>query len=89
MNCQKLKLLLNARYYDKLYDIEYPEEMKRIKENRRKLAEQAEAVQLSNTTLSKEELLAIRERSLKLKAIALKRGLEAIQSSFIYKEQWQ
>lgn len=67
-----------AKYYDKLYDIEYPEEMKRIKENRRKLAEQAEAVQLSNTTLSKEELLAVRERSLELKAIALKRGLEAI-----------
>lgn len=67
-----------ARYYDKLYDIEYPDEMKRIKENRRKLAEEAQAVQLSRTTLTREELLAVKERSLEIKAKALKRGLEAI-----------
>ena len=67
-----------ARYYDKLYDIEYPEEMKRIKENRRKLAEDAEKVALSKTTLSKEELLAVKERSIELKARALKRGLESV-----------
>lgn len=67
-----------ARYYDKLYDIEYPEEMKRIKENRRKLAEQAEKVMLSKTTLTKEEVLAIKERSVQLRTKALKRGLESI-----------
>lgn len=66
-----------ARYYDKLYDIEYPEEMQRIKEARQKYAEESKKLQLENTTLSWEELLEVKERSLTQKTKILKRGLES------------
>lgn len=67
-----------ARYYDKLYDIEYPEEMKRIKEVRQKYAEESKKLQLANTTMTWEELLAVKERSLTQRTKILKRGLESI-----------
>lgn len=49
------------RYYDKLFDLESPQEMERIKEQRKKFAVEATQAKLAKTSLSAEELLAVQE----------------------------
>lgn len=64
------KIVHPPRYYDKLFDIEYPEEMKKIKEDRRIKAIDFEKMKSSLTTLSYLDRLAVEEENLneKLKA---------------------
>jgi len=63
------------KYYDKLYDIEYPDNMQRIKEIRRTNAEEAQKVKASNTTLSQLKQLKIEEDIQKEKVRKLRRDL--------------
>ena len=64
------------KYYDKLYDIEYPYEMEEIKKARKKAAKESEAAELAKTTLTKKELLEVKERTAKERIKKLKRGIE-------------
>lgn len=64
------------RYFDKLYDLEHPEEMQAIKDIRKKMAIEAQKAKLSRTTLSPDELLAVQERSFERKINTLRRPLE-------------
>lgn len=50
------------RYFDKLYDIDHPEELAVIKQIRREMAENAERFKLSRTSLSVFELQELEER---------------------------
>lgn len=50
------------RYFDKLYDLECPEEMDEIKQRRRRFAEEAEKFKLAQTSLSVFELQELQER---------------------------
>lgn len=50
------------RYYDKLYDIDHPEEMASIKEIRRTMAENAQRYKLSRTSLSVFDLQELEQR---------------------------
>lgn len=50
------------RYFDRLYDIDYPDDLQVIKDSRRLLAEAAQQAELANTSLSLYELLALKER---------------------------
>lgn len=50
------------RYYDKLYDLECPDEMAEIKANRKRIAENANKAKLQKTTLSYLELLEVEEK---------------------------
>lgn len=52
-----------SKYYDRLYDLESPEAMKAIKQQRKLDAEYSMAIQLGKTSLSKEEYLALKERN--------------------------
>ncbi len=63
------------RYFDKLYDLENPEEMEMIKKNRLKVAQAATAAKLKNTSLSYLEMLEVEERNEKAKHKSLKREL--------------
>lgn len=49
------------KYFDKLYDVEHPDEMAEIKELRQKFAAEAMKAKLSNTSLSPDELLEVEE----------------------------
>ena len=61
------------KYFDKLYDIEYPEESKARKELRKNLAEEAKKAKLQRTDLSYLEMLQVEEDA-KLNAVkALRR----------------
>lgn len=51
------------RYYDRLYDIEHPEEMAEIKEIRKRMAESATKLKLEKTSLSYLELLSAQEEN--------------------------
>lgn len=64
------------RYFDKLYDLEHPEEMQTIKDVRQKMAAEAQKAKLQRSTLSADELLAVQERSLETKIKTLRRPLE-------------
>lgn len=50
------------KYYDKLYDIEYHEEMEEIKLNRKINAEKAKETKLKRTTKTEQEIRIIQER---------------------------
>lgn len=50
------------RYFDKLYDIDYSDELEEIKASRRMLAEAAQQAELRSTSLSLYELLELKER---------------------------
>ena len=63
------------KYFDKLYDIDYPDDMEKIKLRRQFEAEQAQRVKDYTTTLSREKQLLVEERELELKTKILKRGL--------------
>lgn len=62
-----------CKYFDRIFDEENPEEMKRIKEHRQKVMEEAKKTKLSKTSLSELELLAVEERTLQEKVKKLKR----------------
>lgn len=64
-----LEKIKPSRYYDKLFDIENPERMSEIKEERKKAAMIAEEAALKKTSLSKEEYIKLKERN-KLKSIS-------------------
>ena len=71
----KILSLKPPKYFDKLYDIDYPEDMEKIKLRRQFEAEQAQRVKDYTTTLSREAQLKVEERDLEIKAKLLKRGL--------------
>lgn len=63
------------KYFDKLYDVEYPEESAQLKAIRQKMAEEAKKAKLEKTSLSYLELLQVEENA-KLDAVKkLKREL--------------
>lgn len=64
------------RYYDKLFDLEHPEEMAAIKDIRQKLAAEAQKAKLSKTSLSEEQYLEVQERTFENKIKSLRRSLE-------------
>lgn len=64
------------RYFDKLYDLEHPEEMQEIKDIRKKMAVEAEKAKIQRTSLHPEHLLEVEERSFDRKIKSLRRPLE-------------
>lgn len=56
------------KYFDKLYDIDYPEASAALKETRRKMAEEAQKAKLAQTSMSYLEYLQVEENA-KLDAI--------------------
>lgn len=64
------------RYFDKLYDLECPDEMAEIKRIRQKLASEAQKAKLSKTTLSADELRAVEHRKFEARIKTLRRPLE-------------
>ena len=63
------------RYYDNLYDIDYPEDMEKIKLRRQYEAEQAQKVKDFTTSLSREKQLELEERDLESRIKALVREM--------------
>lgn len=61
------------RYFDKLYDVEYPEEMKSMKEFRRSAAEAQKELKLSMTDLSYLDYLSVEEESFRSRLNSLTR----------------
>lgn len=64
------------KYFDRLYDLECPEEMAEIKEARRRMAEASKQAKLASTDLSYEELLQVEENNLQSRLKGLVRNLE-------------
>lgn len=64
----KLQAVRPAKYYDRLYDVEYPEALQRLKRIRSEQAERSMRATLATTDLSEEEYLQLKERS-KIKAV--------------------
>nr|CAI9749757.1 replication initiation protein [Microvirus sp.] len=62
------------KYYNRLYDAEFPEKSAELKEIRRRMAEDARDLKLSKTNLSYLELLAVEERNFSNKINSLKRS---------------
>lgn len=62
------------RYFDSLFDIENPELLAEIKQNRVKMAENIQALKLSKTNLSLLELLEVEENNFKHKTRSLLRS---------------
>ena len=73
----KTLTLKPPKYYDKLYDLEYPEEMKKIKAKRKKSAERALELKQSKTTLTQYEQLKAEEKTQYIKSKKLIRVLES------------
>lgn len=65
-----------SKYYDRLYDIEQPEIIAKIKEARKEYAQAQKEIVLSNTSMTEKEYLAMQERTMQLKGLALKRLYE-------------
>lgn len=64
------------RYFDRLFDLEHPDESAALKASRRKLAEEATKLRLAQTSLSEHDMLEVMENS-KVNAIkSLRRNLE-------------
>lgn len=72
---QKTLSLKPPKYYDRLYDIEYPEDMQRIKLIRKINAEEAAKLKDSKTSLSREKQLELEERQLIAKTKSLIRDI--------------
>ena len=69
---QKIK---PCKYYDRLFDLDSPEAMQAIKENRREKAEEAEQIKLAKTSLTKREYLDMKEQAHLEKVKKLKRTI--------------
>lgn len=65
-----------SKYYDRLYDIEQPEIIAKIKEARKEYAQAAREITLSHTSMSEREYLEMQKRTMQKKALALKRLYE-------------
>lgn len=63
------------RYFDKLYDEEHKEEMKKIKEMRKRMAMEAVKAKLFQSSLSVDEILAAEERNTESRVKSLIRDL--------------
>lgn len=50
------------KYYDKLYDIDYPSDFENIKENRSEFAKSKKILELSKTDLDYIDYLKVKER---------------------------
>ena len=61
------------KYYDKLYDIEYPEKMEKIKKERKKESERVNRIKFNQTSLYKKHQLEIEEETKENKTKILKR----------------
>lgn len=62
------------KYFDRLFDVENPDEMASIKVARLRVAQDAQAIKLSKTTLSYVELLAVEEANKLASSKSLIRG---------------
>lgn len=62
------------KYYDKLYDLEYPEEYEKIKKERKKQTELINNIKYRQTTLYKKNQLKAEEETKEAKAKSLKRS---------------
>lgn len=65
-----------SKYYDKLYDLEQPELIAKIKEKRKEYAVMQRQIALSHTSMNEEEYLEMQKRTMQNKAKALKRLYE-------------
>lgn len=65
-----------SKYYDKLYDLEQPELIAKIKEARKQYAKTQREIALSHTSMNEDEYLAMQQRTMQNKAKALKRLFE-------------
>lgn len=63
------------KYYDRLFDIDNPEELAMIKDKRKRFAERAMAKQLSNTDVPEQQYLCVKENNKALSVQSLKRSL--------------
>lgn len=63
------------KYYDHLFDLEYPEKFAEMKETRKRMAEQAKKIKLSKTSLNYLDYLQVEEDALSDRIKALKREL--------------
>lgn len=63
------------KYFDRLFDIDNPEELSKIKEKRQKCAERSMQEQLKKTDLSEKEYLAVKEAKLQERIKKLQRSL--------------
>lgn len=70
------KVIRPPKYYDKLYDVEYPDDMALIKKKRVKMADNAMKLQLSKTSLSEKEYLQLKERNKQESIKRLKRAVD-------------
>lgn len=64
-----------CKYYDRLFDLDSPEAMQSIKEQRRAMAEEAECIRLEKTSLTKREYLDMKEQAYIEKVKKLKRTI--------------
>lgn len=63
------------RYYDKIFDIENPEEMSKIKQKRKDMAKAIEKLKLAHTQLTKQEMLEVEERNKRSQIKSLERNI--------------
>lgn len=71
----KVGAIKPPKYYDKIYDIDYPEDMEKLKERRKKAAIEDAKLKRKMTTLSEKEQMIIKEKTLANKAALLKRSM--------------
>lgn len=64
------------KYFDRIFDVEYPDESAAMKEARKRIAMDARKAKLAQTNLSYLDLLAVEERALKERVKSLKRRLD-------------
>lgn len=72
----KAKRMKPPAFYDRLYDVFSPEDMARIREERKQFAQRASEKQLSRTSLDREAYLQVKENNKLLSLGALKRTLD-------------
>lgn len=70
-----LRVVKPCKYYDKLFDIDYPEYMQNLKEQRKERAEAKQFAELSGTELKKEFYNKVKENNLIKRTQSLKRAL--------------
>lgn len=68
-----VKSLKPPKYYDRCYDIDYPEDMARIKKIRQDNANEAEKLKMSKTSLTLLKQLQLEERNLEARTKILKK----------------
>lgn len=73
---KKARTVKPPKYYDTLFDLDNPEEYKKIKEERERRAEQAKKNRKTKTTITDKEQMELEERSSVQKALLLKRQYE-------------